>query len=92
MIAFHHGTAEAFADMVIDNLDELVERSAEQPLVCGIVTHTFIVGQPFRVRRFRKAVEHLVGLPGVWLTTPGRIYDHFAAIEAPPTSASSTAG
>jgi allantoinase len=91
MIAFHHGTAGAFADMVIDTLDELLQQSAQQPIVCGIVTHTFIVGQPHRLRRFRKAVEHLVGLPGVWLTTPGAIAEHFTAIEAPPTSGSDRA-
>jgi allantoinase len=91
MIAFHHGTAGAFADMAIDNLDELVEQSAHQPLVCGIVTHSFIVGQPFRLRRFRKAVEHLLGLPNVWLTTPGEIAEHYAEIEAPPTSGSGLA-
>jgi allantoinase len=91
MIAFHHGTAGAFADMVIDTLDELLEQSAQHPLVCGIVTHTFIVGQPHRLRRFRKAVEHLVGLPGVWLTTPGAIAEHYAGIEAPPAAGSDRA-
>jgi hypothetical protein len=83
MIALHHGTAGAFAEMMIDNLDELVEQSAQQPLVCGIVTHSFIMGQPYRLRRFRKAVEHLAGLPGVWLTTPGEIAAHYAGIESP---------
>ena len=73
MIAFHHGTAGAFAEMMIDNLDELLEQSAQQPLVCGIVTHSFIVGQPYRLHRFRTAVEHLIGLPGVWITTPARL-------------------
>lgn len=91
MIALHHGTADAFAEMVIDNLDELLERSGQQPLVCGIVTHTFIVGQPFRLRRFSTAVEHLVGLPDVWLTTPGAIAEHYAGIEAPPEAASDVA-
>ena len=89
MIAFHHGTAGAFAQMMIDNLDELLEQSAQQPLVCGIVTHSFIVGQPYRLRRFRTAVEHLVGLPGVWITTPGAIAEHYAGIEAPPAAAAS---
>jgi Polysaccharide deacetylase len=89
MIAFHHGTAGAFAEMMIDNLDELLEQSAQQPLVCGIVTHSFIVGQPYRLRRFRAAVEHLVGLPGVWITTPGAIAEHYAGIEAPPAAAAS---
>jgi hypothetical protein len=86
MIAFHHGTAGEFAEMMTDNLDELVEQSAQQPLVCGIVAHTFIMGQPYRLRRFRRAVEHLVSLPGIWLTTPSEIAEHYAGIEAPAAS------
>jgi allantoinase len=89
MIAFHHGIAGAFAEMMIDNLDELLEQSAQQPLVCGIVTHSFIMGQPYRLRRFRTAVEYLVGLTGVWITTPGAIAEHYAGIEAPPAAAAS---
>ena len=86
-VAFHHGTAGAFAEMMIDNLDELLEQSAQQPLVCGIVTHSFsIVGQPYRLHRFRTAVEHLIGLPGVWITT-GRV---LCRIEAPPAAAHPT--
>jgi peptidoglycan/xylan/chitin deacetylase (PgdA/CDA1 family) len=92
MINFHHGTAAAFAEMMTDNLDELVEQSAQQPLVCGIVAHTFIMGQPFRLWRFRKAVEHLVSLPGVWLTTPGEVAEHYAGIEAPAAASRITAG
>jgi hypothetical protein len=88
MIALHHGTAPAFADMMIDNLDELVEQSRHQPLVCGITIHTFIMGQPYRLRRFRQAVEHLVGLPGVWLCTPGEVASHYAGITAPEAALS----
>ncbi|HZQ03298.1 MAG TPA: polysaccharide deacetylase family protein [Gaiellaceae bacterium] len=86
-VVFHHATADAFERMVIANLDEMVEQSARQPLVCGITIHTFIVGQPFRLRAFRSALEHLTGLRGVWLTTPGRIADHFAEIQPPPVPA-----
>lgn len=80
MIALHHGTADAFAEMMTDNLDELVEQSKHQALVCGITVHTFIMGQPYRLRHFRRAVEHLIGLPGVWLTTPGEIASHYAGV------------
>ena len=54
MIVLHHGTAPAFAEMMTDNLDEMVEQSEQQPLVCGIIIHTFIMGQPYRLRRFRQ--------------------------------------
>jgi hypothetical protein len=85
MIALHHGTAPAFAEMVVDTLDEMAEQSARQPLVCGIVIHSFIIGQPYRLRRFRPALQHLVGLGDrVWLTTPGEIAEHFGALEPPP--------
>jgi hypothetical protein len=89
MVVLHHGTGPAFADMMVDNLDELHEQSERQPLVCGIVVHSFIVGQPFRLRRFRRALEHLVSLPNVWLTTPGQIAEHYAELHPAETAATS---
>jgi hypothetical protein len=83
MIALHHGTAPAFEEMMRDNLDELVAQSQHQPLVCGITIHTFIMGQPYRLRRFRQAVEHLLGLSGIWLTTAGEIASYYAGVTAP---------
>jgi peptidoglycan/xylan/chitin deacetylase (PgdA/CDA1 family) len=85
-IVFHHVTAPTFADMMMDNLDEMVEQSRQQPLVFGIVAHTFIMGQPFRLRRFRVALEHLAGVPDVWLTTPGEIASSYAGIFTPETA------
>jgi peptidoglycan/xylan/chitin deacetylase (PgdA/CDA1 family) len=85
MIALHHGTAGAFADMMTDNLDEMIEQSQHQALVYGITIHTFIMGQPYRLRRFREALEHLLEPPDVWLTTPGEIVSHYAGITSPAT-------
>jgi peptidoglycan/xylan/chitin deacetylase (PgdA/CDA1 family) len=87
-IVLHDGTAPAFAEMMTDNLDELAEQSERQPLVCGITIHSFIMGQPYRLRQFRRAVEHLAGLPEVWLTTPGEIATHYADIVAPEAALS----
>jgi peptidoglycan/xylan/chitin deacetylase (PgdA/CDA1 family) len=85
MIALHHGTAGAFADMMTDNLDEMIEQSQHQALVYGITIHTFIMGQPYRLRRFREALEHLLEPPDVWLTTPCEIVSHYAGITSPAT-------
>jgi len=42
-----HVGAQGFADMVIDQLDEMLEQSqGRQPLVMGIALHAMIVGQP----------------------------------------------
>lgn len=90
MVVLHHGTAPTFAEMMIDNIDEMVGQSEHQPLVCGITIHSFIMGQPYRLRRLRQAVEHLLDIPGVWLTTPGEIATHYTAIAAPEPSASTT--
>ncbi len=93
MIAFHHGTGPAFADMVVDNFDELLEQSSEQCLVFGIVIHTFIVGQPFRLRRFRQALDHMLASSDeLWLTTPGQIANYWRGSVEPPPDVRTTDG
>lgn len=90
-IAMHHLSADGFARMTIDNVDEMLDQSERGPaLVCGITLHTFIAGQPFRVRRLREALAHVAGLgERVWLTTAGDIAHHYAThVEpAPPDAA-----
>ena len=49
----------------------------EQPLVMGIALHAYIVGQPFRLRKLRRALEHIAAhRDDVWLTTSGEIAAH----------------
>ena len=79
MIALHHGTAPAFAQMVIDTFDEMIDQSRHQPLVFGIALHAFLVGQPFRLRCLRQALEHVVNhRQQIWLATSGAIARSFA--------------
>jgi allantoinase len=85
-VVFHHVTGPSFAEMIVANVDELAEQAQRQPLACGITIHTFIVGQPFRLRQFRDTLAHLVALPGVWITTAGRIADHFAQLHPAPAA------
>lgn len=83
MIVLHDGTGSAFADMAIDNLEEMLLQSRDQPLVYGITIHTFIVGQPFRLRQFRRVLDKLnEHRDQIWFTTPGRVHDHYAALSA----------
>ena len=77
-IAVRRAGASEFADMIVDQFDEMLDQSAAQPLVMGIALHAYIVGQPYRLRHLRRALAHLaVRRPEVWLTTPGSIADHF---------------
>jgi hypothetical protein len=45
----------------------------------GISLHPYIVGQPYRLRHLRRALQHLdLQKHEIWLTTPGAIADHAA--------------
>lgn len=67
-------SATDFAQMLIDQFDEMLEASHDQPLVMPIVVHSFISGQPFRLRALRRALSHISAHSDrIWLTTPGRI-------------------
>lgn len=68
-----------FAQMIVDNFDEMREQSRQQPLVMGIALHPYLVGQPYRLRHLRRALQHLVAARDsgeVWFTTPGAIAQH----------------
>jgi peptidoglycan/xylan/chitin deacetylase (PgdA/CDA1 family) len=75
MIVARQMDARDFADMIVDNFDELLRQSKTQPLVMGIALHPYIVGQPYRLRHLRRALQHIAKAKHVWLTTPGKICD-----------------
>lgn len=80
MIVLHDGTASAFADMCIDNLAEMLDQSKKQPLACGITIHSFIVGQPFRIRQFRRVLQYLnAHSDDIWFATSGEIAAHYSS-------------
>lgn len=69
--------SQSFCDNLIDQFDEMLEESKRRPLVMCIVLHSFVLGQPYRLRQFRKVIEHIVAhRDDIWLATPGQIADH----------------
>jgi allantoinase len=69
-------TGREFADMVVDQFDEMIEQSEQQPLVMSVALHPFICGQPFRLRPLRQALKHCLeheNKQKVWFTSAGRI-------------------
>lgn len=69
--------ADAFADMIVDQFDEMREQSRDMPLVMGIALHPYLVGQPFRLRHLRRALRHIAGhRDTLWLTRAGAIAAH----------------
>ena len=76
MIMGRQMDAKDFAQMIIDQFDEMLLQSQKQSLVMGIALHPYIVGQPYRLRHLRRALAYIAGhRDEVWLTTPGLIVD-----------------
>jgi peptidoglycan/xylan/chitin deacetylase (PgdA/CDA1 family) len=72
-----------FADLVVDNFEEMLQQSVSQPLVMGVALHPYIVGQPYRLRHLRRALTRIAKARddgAIWITTPGAICDHAAPL------------
>jgi peptidoglycan/xylan/chitin deacetylase (PgdA/CDA1 family) len=85
MIVGRQMDAKDFAQMVIDQFDEMLEQARHQPLVMGIALHPYLVGQPYRLRHLRRALQHIAAVRdqgGLWFTTPGAICEHVDALAA----------
>jgi len=74
MIVARQMDGRDFADLIVDNFDEMLVQSEAQPLVMGIALHPYIVGQPYRLRHLRRALQH-IAKSAAWITTPGKICD-----------------
>jgi allantoinase len=82
-IVVRRASAELFAQMIIDQFDEMLEQSVRAPLVCGVALHAYIVGQPFRLRHLRRALSHIAEhRDRIWLTTSGAIARHVESLPA----------
>jgi peptidoglycan/xylan/chitin deacetylase (PgdA/CDA1 family) len=76
MIVARQMDGRDFADMIVDNFDEMLRQSRDQPLVMGIALHPYLVGQPYRLKHLRRALKYLTkSSKRAWWTTPGAICD-----------------
>jgi len=74
---------DAFADIIVDQFDEMLELSQERPLVMGVALHAYLVGQPHRLRHLKRALRHIANhRDRIWLTTPGAIARHCRSLPA----------
>ncbi|MDF2118788.1 polysaccharide deacetylase family protein [Roseiarcaceae bacterium H3SJ34-1] len=72
-----------FTRMAIDAFDEQLEESAQYPMVYCLSLHTFLTGQPHRIRQLRRILSHIARhRDQIWLTTPGAIAEH--VVQLPP--------
>ena len=79
-----HVGAEEFAGMIVDQFEEMRQTADDQPLVMSVVLHSFISGQPFRLRALRRALGHILKTEEpLWITQPGAIASYFQTLRAP---------
>ena len=71
-----------FVRMIEDQFDEMLNQSANQPLVMGIALHPYLVGQPYRLKLLRQALQNIRRRGQAWWTTPGRIHEHVRTLDA----------
>lgn len=81
-VVYRRNTATEYAEMIVDNFEEMLDRAQDTPLVCAISLHSFIMGQPFRARRLREALRRIVDHPDVWVTLPRDIAAYYKALPA----------
>ena len=80
-LVFRQHSAREFADMMVDQFDEMLRSSAKRPLVYGVSLHPFIIGQPFRLHALRAALDHILKRRDeLWITTPGEIANYCATL------------
>jgi hypothetical protein len=80
IVWYRYSSAE-FADMIVDQFDEMLEQSAGQPLVCPISLHPFVTGRPYRIRQLRRAFQHILAhRDRIWLTRPRDICAHVESL------------
>lgn len=69
-------TAEHFADLVVDQFDEMLEQARDTALVCPVSLHPHVSGQPHRLRHLRRAFAHISRhRERIWATRAGDIAD-----------------
>ncbi|WP_231949332.1 polysaccharide deacetylase family protein [Herminiimonas arsenitoxidans] len=87
MIIARQMDGKDFAQLIVDNFDEMLEQSKQQPLVMGIALHPYLIGQPYRLRHLRAALTHLTrARDQVWFTTPGAICDYVDTLDVLKTN------
>lgn len=78
-------TARQFAAMALDQFEELLGGALGVPEVFALSLHTFISGQPHRLRALREVLDGIADArEAIWYTTPGAIADVMYGLEPPP--------
>ena len=76
-------TGRDWASFINDGLDVLAVESQRRPAMMSIGLHPRISGQPARFAGLLRVLDHVVAIPGVWITSRLAIADHWAHVQPP---------
>ena len=81
IIARKDGVAQ-FAAMLVDDAMERLDQTKDGiPQVMGIALHPYIIGQPYRMRALRGALQMILAeREHIWLCTAGQIHAHVLSL------------
>jgi allantoinase len=69
-------TASDFADLIVDQFDEMLTQARDTALVCPISLHPHVSGQAHRLKHLRRAFAHIAQARArIWATRAGDIAD-----------------
>lgn len=67
-------TADAFADVIVDQFDEMLRQAPGNALVCPVSLHPHVTGQAHRLKHLRRALSHVAAQRDrIWATRAGDI-------------------
>lgn len=70
---------ERYADMLIEQFDQLAADGAANGRILLLNLHPWIIGQPFRIRFFERALAHIAASGHAWFATGSEVVDHLAS-------------
>ena len=72
-------TGDDFFRYLLDTFEQLYDEGETSPKLMNVGLHTRIVGRPGRARALARFLDHVAGMPDVWITTRAEIARHWIA-------------
>ncbi len=69
-------TPGQYAEILIDQFDEMRRQSQSAPLVFGLSFHPYLIGHAFSLKHIRRSISHIASHRDVWFARPGDIANH----------------